>query len=98
MCSQLRDIIEHYDAFADWPWCLCYRELLNEYGSNAKFILTRRQSPEVWLKSVLSSSLFANMAEVRRQVYGFEMPHGHEAFLLDHYNRHIECVHTFFDQ
>jgi len=94
--DEVRQLVDRHDAFADWPWCLCYKELFLEYGENAKFVLTRRSSSEIWLRSVLASSLHANAVPLRQKVYGFAMPHGHEGFLVDHYNRHTERVREFF--
>lgn len=40
-----------YDSFEDWPWPLVFRWLDRQFPGS-KFVLTRRRTPEAWLKSL----------------------------------------------
>lgn len=46
----IRRAIDQHDAFDDWPWPFLYRELLQELGDDAVFVLTRRSSRKPGLR------------------------------------------------
>ena len=50
-------VTDAHQSFEDWPWPLMYRDLSARYGTDAKFILTLRRSPEVWLRSLKMHAL-----------------------------------------
>lgn len=88
---------EAYDAFADWPWSLMYADLFETYGRNARYILTRRKSAEVWVNSMKRHSITTVTADIRHSVYGIHLPHGYEPMLIELYNRHAREVTEFFE-
>src|SRR5579859_2611094 len=51
---------DRLDSFEDWPYPLIYRELFFRYGEGAKFILTRRATPRIWLRSLMRHALRTN--------------------------------------
>lgn len=80
--------IERHDSFEDWPYSLMY-PMLSERYPDARFILTRRSSPERWLSSfkkhALTSTPFRN---VRKMVFGRYYPFGSDADLIRFYSDH----------
>lgn len=85
-----------YDSFDDWPWPLMYRALYAEYGDRARFILTKRSSPEVWVNSLKSHAETTPNHGTRKRVYGHAYPHGHEAVHIALYENHINEARAFF--
>lgn len=97
--SEIFAIIDQYESFEDWPYPLMYRELLNRYGSTAKFILTTRSSPAVWLDSLKSHALRTDPDNhCRLLAYGHNYPHGQEQQHIDFYNNHNQAVREFFSE
>ncbi len=88
--------IRDHDAFDDWPWPFLYRELLEMFGRDAIFILTRRRSPEAWLASIKRYSLNSRTQTIRQKTYGTQFPHGFEEHYLLRYKTHLDEVRTHF--
>jgi Sulfotransferase domain len=89
--------IGRFDSFCDWPYPLMYRELFERYGETARFILTVRSTPEIWLASYKAHPLRSNpLSNSHRLVYGYDDPHGREAEHLAFYERHNAAVRRFF--
>jgi hypothetical protein len=88
--------IDEFDLFNDFPYPLLYPEIDARYP-NAKFVLTRRSSPEVWLSSIKSHSMRASpSSRTHRVVYGLRYPHGCEDLYLEYYKRHFETAREYF--
>lgn len=88
-----------FESFDDWPWPLIVPQLLEEYGEDARFILTRRASPQRWLESIKThSERTSPFRHPRRAIYGHDYPHGREASYLNVYNRHLEQTKKLFTQ
>lgn len=91
--------IEGYDSFEDWPWPLMVPELLQRYGRDARFILTRRLTPEIWVESLVKHAARTNPHNnPRRIVYGYANPAGHEADHIDFYVRHLARTRAFLEK
>jgi hypothetical protein len=88
-----KELIPKFDAFQDNPWPLLYKEI-DAYAPNSKFILTIRNSPD-WLRSVVTYFAAAE-TPMRRWIYGFGCPSGHEQAYLDRYNAHNQAVLSYF--
>ncbi|NOZ49082.1 MAG: hypothetical protein GXP37_03415 [Chloroflexi bacterium] len=86
---------ERYDSFEDWPWPLLYAEL-DAHFADALFILTVRKDAEVWLRSLLKHARRTGPTLARQLVYGYDMPHGHEAQHLAFYRAHNQAVRDYF--
>lgn len=89
-------IVDEFDLFNDFPYPLIYRELDARYPG-AKFVLTRRASPEAWLSSVKAHSMrMSPSSRTHSVVYGMQYPHGCEELFLDYYARHTEAAREYF--
>lgn len=91
------EVAKENNNFEDWPWPLIYKELYAEF-EDAKFVLTKRTSVEVWYNSLCKHSIKIGPTEIRKLVYGCYMPHDFKEELFNYYNRHIEDVINFFNQ
>jgi hypothetical protein len=88
---------DRFDSFDDWPYPLMYEDLFKQYGARAKFILTMRQSSEVWLNSLKAHALITNPENHSRKLaYGYDYPHGREAEHIAMYEAHNAAVKNFF--
>jgi len=95
--TQIFDDIKEMESFEDWPWPLMYKELLAHYGEGARFILTRRTSADVWIKSLKQHSLRTHpVKHQRRLALGYDYPHGYEAEHAAFYEAHYKDVHAHF--
>lgn len=93
----LFELCDAHDAFEDWPYPLAYKDLFERYGRDAKFILTLRKSPEVWLRSLKKHCLRAHPRKNGQMLaYGHSYPHGFEKQFIEHYRRHHDEVVAFF--
>lgn len=89
--------VDRYDTFEDWPYPLMYRELFERYGKSARFILTTRASPQIWLDSLKAHSLRTNpLSHSDPLVYGYDYPHGYEPEHIAFYEHHNSAVRAFF--
>ncbi len=87
--------IDGHDSFEDWPYPLIYRELAGRYP-DAKFILTVRSSPEIWLESITSHAMRIKAnGEVRKLIYGAAYPQNAPERYLAFYKRHNSDVPAF---
>ncbi len=91
----LIETINNYESFEDWPWPLVYREIDKMYPGS-KFILTTRESSDIWYRSLCKHATRTGPNHVRRQIYGFEMPHEHREEHIRFYNRHNDDVRNYF--
>ena len=95
----LFSLCDEFTAFQDWPYPLAYPDLFERYGREAKFILTIRKSPEIWLKSLKKHCLRAHPNTTSQKLaYGHSYPHGYEEKFLDIYRNHNQTVLEFFDR
>ena len=86
-----------YEAFADFPYPLIFRDLHQRYGRNAKFVLTTRRSAEVWYDSVCEHSRTSRLFGGQRLTYGFYRPFGRKAQYIALYEKHSEMVRHYFE-
>ena len=86
-----------FDSCEDWPWPLVWRDIHAHYGDEARFILTRRSSAEIWIESLKRHSLNTHPTRAMRPIiYGHYYPHGYEAEHMAAYERHNQAVRDFF--
>lgn len=93
--EEVRRVADRYECFDDWPWPLIFRSL-DEWYPDAKFILTTRKSPEVWLDSVKRHAKTTGPTESRQIIYGHPRVEGHEDVYLERYRRHNQEVREYF--
>ena len=89
--------IQGYETFEDWPWPLMYKEIYENYGRRAKFILTRRASPSVWVESLKrhAERTGPNVGP-RSRIFGHDSPEGREGEFVEYYERHLHEVRQYF--
>jgi len=86
----------HYDSFQDWPYPLIFRELHEEYGDRAHYILTRRVSFEKWFASVENHARSSRLFSGQRLAYGYHRPFGRRREYEEIYHTHNEAVRDYF--
>jgi len=85
-----------HNVMEDIPWPLMFREF-EEHFPNAKFVLTVRKTPEIWLDSIQRH--ITNDYVGHRLIYGHSMPKKNPQAYLDKYNTHnAEVVDYFADK
>lgn len=94
--ERIFDEISTYNSFDDWPWPLMYKELFWHYGDAARFVLTYRSSPAVWVESLKRHADITPYSKIRKTVYGHCHPRGHEAEHEKIYRDHLNEVRRFF--
>lgn len=89
-----------HDCVEDWPFLAAYRELMDRFGRSARYILTVRKSPEIWLDSVVAhADRTGPQHDVhRRMAFGYDHPRGHEAEYLAFYERHNAGVRAAVEE
>ncbi|MBT51982.1 MAG: hypothetical protein CMF72_00910 [Mameliella sp.] len=82
-----------FDAFADNPWCLYFRDFDTMFPGS-KFILTTRD-PKQWYVSV-SKHFGGNETRMRRWIYGDADPLDHKQVYIDRLLTHEAAVRDHF--
>ncbi len=89
--------IRLYNAFCDWPWLLCYERLGAYFADDARYILTRKKSTEIWVESLIKHELTMNLdSNACRAMHGYDYPHGLEKEHISLYNAHLKRVGRHF--
>jgi Sulfotransferase domain/Sulfotransferase family len=91
----LMHIVERHQSFDDWPWPLVYREIDRRFPGT-KFVLTRRTTPEAWFSSLCKHAGRTGPTVFRKEIYGYEMPYGHQEAHIAFYNNHLKQVRAYF--
>jgi hypothetical protein len=84
---------ERFDGFQDNPWPLLYRDLDQRFPGS-RFVLTVRET-EPWIRSVVRH-FGTGETPMRRWIYGFGSPVGHEDVYVERYERHNREVRDYF--
>lgn len=96
LASLLEDM-EAHDSFEDWPWPLLYREA-DERFPGSKFVLTVRESPDAWYRSLCKMAVrMGPLEDFEKHIYGYSMPQGHRREHLEFYERHNQAVLGHFE-
>jgi hypothetical protein len=73
-----------------------YKEIDTQFPGS-KFILTMRQSPEVWFASLCKMAMRRGpLTRFEQYIYGYAIPHGHKDEHIDFYNAHNQAVEDYF--
>lgn len=88
-------LVAEHESFEDWPWPLMFREI-DSHFPGSKFILTRRINPDVWFESLCKHADRTGPTEIRKYIYGFDMPHDHKREHVRYYEEHLESVRQHF--
>lgn len=87
--------VHQYDVFEDLPWPLLYKEMDIHY-ENARFILTVRKTPEIWLDSQIRHLNRIENYFGTKLVYGSFSAERDPEMFLNRYIKHIEDVNSYF--
>jgi hypothetical protein len=88
---------QEFDSFSDWPWPLVVPNILDQFGDRARFILTRRSSPAVWINSLKGHSMITEPRNnAREMVYGYEYPQENEQAHVEFYEAHLQKTRDLF--
>ena len=91
------DHIAEFESFEDWPWPLMVPELIDRYGDEAQYILTRRRNAHVWVESLKKHAARTNPHNnPRKAIFGHAFPHGREAEHMAFYERHLTRTRAAF--
>lgn len=96
--DQLYNTIDSADSFSDWPYPFIFKHL-DEVYPGSRFILTRRRTPEIWLKSLASHSLRTDPIlgmRARSLAYGYPYPHLNPHAHILTYTQHLTIVRDYF--
>jgi hypothetical protein len=97
-CLGILEAVAQADLCEDWPYPLAFREILEHFGDTARYVLTLRSSPQVWLDSLKKhAERVSATSHCRLLAYGYAYPHGAEQQHLDFYRRHADAVRTRFE-
>lgn len=97
--GDLRDVMARtrdYDAFEDFPYPVVFKELHRHYGRDARFVLTRRRTPDVWFDSLSDHARTSRLFSSQRLAYGYYRPFGRKPHYVSLYERHNEAVRDYF--
>lgn len=93
--EEMQAVVAANDAFEDLPWPLLFK-ILDKHEPNAKFVLTLRKSPEVWLASMQKHVSRYRRWVGRFLVYGSYDPVADADIYLRTYTNHERDVRAFF--
>lgn len=91
-------VVDGHDSFEDWPYPLAF-EQLDAYYPGSRFILTRRRTPQSWLRSLELHALRTDPTvgqRARTLAYGWPYPQLDPAGHLSLYESHLERVRRHF--
>lgn len=93
MYERAMGLLPQFDAFADNPWCLYFREL-DKAVPGAKFILTSRD-PEKWYASACKH-FGKHPSQMHEWIYGEPLPGGHKEAWIGRLQSHEAEVRSYF--
>lgn len=87
-------VTDAYDSVEDWPFLAAYRQLMDRYGEQARYVLTIRANPEIWLDSTIAHAerIAPEHSVHRRMAFGYDDPKRYRAEYLAYYRRHNDGV------
>jgi hypothetical protein len=88
-------IARRYDVVEDFPWALIYPELAAAFP-DAKFVLTRRITPEKWLQSAIKHKEGSRGYGMHAKVFGSKFPGDAPDLWLAKYDSHNAEVRALF--
>lgn len=92
---------ETFDCLTDWPWPLMVEQLVDRFGSEARFVLTRRARADTWFASIASHAAIYDNEQARRireTIFGAGDPVHAQACYLAHYEAHNQRIRSYFHQ
>jgi len=93
---RIKQVVENYELFEDWPWPLIYKEL-DLMFPGSKFVLTVRKSEQAWFKNLKEHSMRTHpFRHCRQLAYGYRYASAHEKEHSELYRLHIDNVRSYF--
>jgi hypothetical protein len=94
----LVDVARDFDIVEDWPWPLVWREM-DEAFPDARFVLTRRSSVDLWLKSQRRhvDASWGGGYRMRAKIYGTVRPEDGLEGYKGIYEGHLAQVRDYFN-
>ena len=97
--APILEAADAFESFEDWPWPLIVPELLDRYGDRARFVLTLRRTPLAWVESLKRHAERTNPDHnPRRDIYGYDYPHGAEGAHIAFYHSHAAQIRHLFSR
>ena len=93
--DRLLDVANRFDALEGFPWSLMYPDLARAYP-DAKFVLTRRTTPEKWLASAIKHDEGSRGYGMHLKIFGALHPSENPDVWLAKYESHLAEVRAFF--
>jgi hypothetical protein len=93
--DHLIEVASGFDTLEDLPWPLVYAEMSTAFP-DARFVLTRRRSTDVWLRSQINHVAEKGRYGMHRRIYGSSDPTADPQLYRAYYERHNDDVRTFF--
>ncbi len=96
--DHLIEVASGFDLVEDLPWPLVYREMAQAFP-DARFVLTRRTSPETWLASIVKHQIGATgvkWGKIITSIYGSPSAAKDPELYVERYNSHLNEVRAFF--
>ncbi|HEX8158687.1 MAG TPA: sulfotransferase [Solirubrobacteraceae bacterium] len=93
--DELLAVAEAFEILGDIPWALAYAELAQAFP-DARFVLTRRSSVDVWLRSIIAHTNRSPPYWGHEAAYGAAMPAAAPAVYRRFYAEHLDHVREFF--
>lgn len=87
--------LSKYDSFDDFPWPFLFEMISAKYPAS-KFVLTRRSSPDAWLRSLQKHYCRTGPTYDKKAYYGYYSPYQNPEHHLDLYRYHNDRVCRFF--
>lgn len=97
--EELFSVAEEYDLLCDWPWGLVVDDLVSKFGTDTKFVLTYRMTPEHWFRSIVRHARANDSKrarEVRKAIYGSADPASNKKQYIDFYRSHVDKTKRYF--
>jgi hypothetical protein len=94
--DELLAVAGAFEVLHDIPWALVYEELAEEFP-DARFVLTRRSSVEVWLRSIIAHTNRSPEYWGHEAAYGATMPEREPDMYRRFYADHLARVREFFE-
>lgn len=92
----LRYQLMKYESFDDYPWFYAYEFVKKKYP-RAKFVLTKRRNPEVWLESLKRHYSLRGKSRTKFDTFSYNDPTDNEGHHLRLYESHMSRVRHFFE-
>jgi len=93
--DNILDVLKHKDSCEDFPWPYLYKEI-DELYPDSKFILTMRENPEIWYRSLCKHFARGGKNTQKLLAYGHNSPLEDKQAHIDLYLRHSEAIQCYF--